>query len=161
MDRTRCAACDDLFTPRRNVPDQKYCSKPECQRERRRRWQRQKLKEDPDYRANQAVAQRRWREKNPDYWRRYRRAHPGYTERNREQQHQRNRKRGQAATGPSPPGIAKMDAYEAQTAVASGTYRLIPVSGRDLAKMDAYLVEMHVLSRGYGNMEDDCKERTR
>ena len=100
-------------------------------------------------------------EKNPDYWRRYRRAHPGYTERNREQQHQRNRKRGQADTGPSPPGIAKMDAYEAQTAVASGTYRLIPVSGRDLAKMDAYLVEMHVLSRGYGNMEDDCKERTR
>ncbi len=148
MDRTRCAACDDLFTPRRNVPDQKYCSKRECQRERRRRGQRQKLKDDPDYRANQAAAQRRRRERHPDYWRRYRRSHPAYTERNREQQLRRNRKRGQAVTGPSPPAIAKMDAYKAQTAVASGTYRLIPVAGGGIAKMDAYLVEMHVLSVG-------------
>ena len=146
MDRTRCAACGELFTPRRNVPDQKYCSKRECQRERRRRWQRQKLKEDPDYRANQAAAQRRWRERHPEYWRRYRQSHPAYTERNRKQQLQRNRKRGQGVTSPSPPAIAKMDAYEAQTVVASGTYRLIPVSGREIAKMDAYLVEMHVIS---------------
>jgi len=148
MDRRRCAACGELFTPRRNVPGQKYCSKPECQRERRRRWQRQKLKEDPDYRANQAAAQRRWRERHPEYWRRYRQSHPVYTERNREQQHQRNRKRGQAATGPSPPSIAKMDVCEAQTGIVSGTYRLIPASGRELAKMDAYLVEMQVLSVG-------------
>jgi len=148
MDRTRCAACGELFTPRRNVPDQKYCSKRECQRERRRRWQRQKLKEDPDYRANQAAAQRRWRERHPEYWRRYRQSHPAYTERNRKQQLQRNRKRGQGVTSPSPPAIAKMDAYEAQTVVASGTYRLIPVAGGAIAKMDAYLVQMHVLSRG-------------
>jgi len=148
MDRTRCAACGELFTPRRNVPDQKYCSKRECQRERRRRWQRQKLKEDPDYRANQAAAQRRWRERHPEYWRRYRQSHPAYTERNRKQQLQRNRKRGQDVTSPSPPAIAKMDAYEAQTVVSSGTYRLIPVAGGAIAKMDAYLVQMHVLSRG-------------
>ena len=148
MDRTRCAACGELFTPRRNVPDQKYCSKRECQRERRRRWQRQKLKEDPDYRANQAAAQRRWRERHPEYWRRYRQSHPAYTERNRKQQLQRNRKRGQGVTSPSPPAIAKMDAYEAQTVVASGTYRLIPVAGGAIAKMDAYLVQIHVLSRG-------------
>jgi len=148
MDRTRCAACDDLFTPRWNVPDQKYCSKPECQRERRRRWQWRKLREDPDYRANQAAAQRRWREHHPDYWRRYRQSHPVYTERNREQQRKRNRNRVQAITGPSAPAIAKMDEYEAQTAVASGTYRLIPVAGGGIAKMDAYLVEMQVLSRG-------------
>jgi len=148
MDRTRCAACEALFTRRRNVPDQRFCSKPECQRERRRRWQRQKLKADPDYRANQAAAQRRWRERHPDYWRRYRHSHPAYTERNREQQRQRNRKRARAATGPSPPGVAKMDVYESETAVPSGTYRLIPVAGEKFAKMDAYLVEMHVLSRG-------------
>jgi len=146
MDRIRCAACGELFTPRRNVPDRKYCSKPECQRERRRRWQRQKLKEDLDYRANQAAAQRRWRERHRDYWRRYRRTHPAYTERNRDQQRQRNARRKQVATGPSPPAIAKMDAYKGQTIVASGTYRLIPVSGREIAKMDAYLVEMHVIS---------------
>ena len=148
MDRIRCAACEDLFSPRRNVPDQRFCSKPECQRERRRRWQRQKLKEDSDYRANQAAAQRRWRERNPDYWRRYRQSHPAYAERNREQQRQRNRKRSQPATDPSPSEFAKMEVYESETAVPSGTYRLIPVAVEKLAKMDAYLVEMHVLSRG-------------
>jgi len=136
-----------LFTPRRNVPDQKYCSRPECQRERRRLWQRQKLKADPDYRANQAAAQRRWRERNPEYWRRYRRTHPAYAERNRQQQRQRNHRRSQAITDPSAPEIAKMDAYASQGPVASGTYRLVPVSGGGIAKMDAYLVEMHVLSR--------------
>ena len=146
MDRIRCAACDDLFTRRRNVADQRFCSKPECQRARRRRWQRQKLKADPDYRANQAAVQQRWRARNPDYWRRYRRSHPAYTERNREQQRKRNRNRAQVATGPSPSAIAKMDACKAQTAVVSGIYRLIPVSGCGVAKMDAYLVEMHVLS---------------
>ena len=35
MCRKHCAACDDLFTPRRTVPNQRFCSKPECQRERR------------------------------------------------------------------------------------------------------------------------------
>ncbi|MEA3412029.1 MAG: hypothetical protein U9R74_10900, partial [Pseudomonadota bacterium] len=63
MGRKRCAACGALFTPCRNVANQQYCSKPECQRERRRRWQREKLKQDPDYQANQAAAQRRWRER--------------------------------------------------------------------------------------------------
>ena len=146
MDRKRCTACNDLFTPRRNVPDQTYCSKPECQRERRRRWQRRKLKDDPDYRANQVAAQRRWRERHPDYWRRYRRDHPAYTERNRQRQRQRNRKRDPPVTGPSAPAVAKMDAYPLQSVLPSGTYRLVPVSDGGIAKMDAYLVEMHVLS---------------
>jgi hypothetical protein len=103
------------------------------------------LKADPDYRANQAAAQRRWRERNGDYWRRYRQSHPSYTENNRRAQRKRNRKRAQA-TGPSPPGIAKMDAYPGKNVVASGTYRLIPVGDGDIAKMDAYLVEMHIVS---------------
>jgi hypothetical protein len=115
----RCAACDDPFTPRRNVPNQAFCSKPECQRERRRRWQREKLKQDPDYRANQAVAQKRWGERNPEYWRHYRQAHPEYTTRNREKQRQRSRRRGLAATGPSPPVIAKMDEYLVKMQVLS------------------------------------------
>ena len=141
----RCAACDDLFTPRRNVPNQEFCSKPECQRERRRRWQREKLKQDPDYRANQAAAQKRWGERNPEYWRHYRQAHPEYTARNREKQRERNRRRRQAAPDPSPPMIAKMDEYQDKKAVASGTYRLIPVTAPGIAKMDEYLVKMQVL----------------
>lgn len=148
MCQKHCVACDDPFLPRKNVPNQSFCSKPQCQRERRRRWQKQKLKADADYRANQAAAQKRWGENNPDYWRRYRQNHPEYTARNREQQRQRNRKRGQVDTSPSPPVIAKMDAYESQRPLASGTYRLIPVTGSGIAKMHEYFVEMRVISDG-------------
>lgn len=145
MAKRRCAACGCLFVPRRNVPLQRYCAKRACQRTRRRRWQRQKLKADADYRANQAAAQQRWRERHPDYWRRYRQSHPEYATRNRERQRQRNRHRRSAGTRPSPPRIAKMDAYHAQIPVRSGTYRLVPVTAEGVAKMDAYVVEMHVL----------------
>jgi hypothetical protein len=76
MATRRCAACGGLFEPRRNVPAQRYCWERACQRTRRRRWQRAKLKADADYRANQAAAQRRWQEGHPDYWRGYRERHP-------------------------------------------------------------------------------------
>lgn len=148
MRQIRCAACDDPLTAKKHVPHQRFCSKPACQRERRRRWQRQKLKDDADYRANQAAAQKRWRANNADYWRRYRQTHPDYTARNREQQQQRNRRRARAATGPSPPAIAKMNAYPCKRLLASGTYRLVPVAGPGIAKRDAYTVEMRVVSEG-------------
>ena len=144
MNRRRCKACDELFYPHRNVPDQQYCSKPECQGERRRRWQQEKRKRDPDYRANQAAAQKRWGERNRDYWRNYRRRHPEYAARNREQQRKRNRDR--VARGPSSRGIAKMDVCKPQIRIDSGTYRLIPVAGAGIAKSDEYIVEMHLLS---------------
>ena len=148
MAKRRCAACGCLFVPRRNVPQQRYCSEPGCQHTRRRRWQRQKLKTDADYRANQAAAQRRWRARHPDYWRRYRQSRPEYAERNREQQRERNRRQRVAGTGPSPAPIANMDAYRSQTLLRSGTYRLIPVTVPGVAKRDAYLVEMRLLSEG-------------
>ena len=146
MTKRRCAACGCLFEPRRNVPQQRYCSKRACQRTRRRRWQRQKLKADADYRANQAAAQQRWRERHPDYWRRYRQTHPEYAARNRERQRTRNRRQRSATTGPSPPPIANMDAYRSKKPIRSGTYRLVPVVTGEIAKMDAYVVEMRVLS---------------
>ena len=102
MGTKRCSGCGELFSPRRNVPHQQFCAKGECQRARRARWQREKLKQDPDYRGNQAMAQRRWRDRRRDYWRRYRQSHPEYTARNRVQQRERNRRRRQSATGPSP-----------------------------------------------------------
>ncbi len=146
MAKRRCVACAGVFTPRHNVPHQRYCSKPECQRARRRRWQRDKRQQDTDYRANQAAAQRTWCARHRDYWRRYRHAHPQYTARNRERQRERNRHRRREVTRAAPPVIAKMDEYASQTLVPSGTYRLIPVPGPGIAKMDAYLVKMQVLS---------------
>jgi hypothetical protein len=146
MAKRRCAACGCLFVARRNVPQQGYCAQRACQRTRRRRWQRQKLQADADYRANQAAAQQRWRERHPGYWRRYRQRHPGYTARNRAQQGERNPRRREGARGPSPLRIANMAVYEAKNSLASGTYRLIPVTAPGIAKMDAYIVKMQVIS---------------
>ncbi len=88
----RCAGCGGLFTPRPQVPQQRFCAAPACQCERRRRWNAARRK-DPDYRANQAQAQRAWCAGHPDYWRAYRQRHPLYCERNRARQRERDRHR--------------------------------------------------------------------
>lgn len=160
MDRKRCAGCGGLFTSRPNVPLQRFCSNSACQHRRRAHWQRAKLKQDPDYRANQAEAQRRWRERHPHYWREYRQSHPEYSTRNREQQRQRNRRRGRPAPSVSSPRFAKMDGCAEESAVSSGTYWLTPVDKSGIAKMDAYLVKMQIFSKGNGHFWGDCKERT-
>lgn len=144
MAKRHCAACQQVFEPHRHVPKQQYCSDPECQKVRRRRWQHHKLKSDPDYRDNQARAQRQWREQHPDYWRTYRQQHPAYTASNRTQQRQRNQKRRH----PTPLEIAKMDAYRPASDPISGTYWLVPVSSEGIAKMDAYMVELAVVPTG-------------
>lgn len=149
MAERRCAACGGRFEPRRNVPQQRYCSHPECQRTRRQRWAREKLAADADYRANQAAAQRRWSAGHPEYWRRYRERHPDYSERNRAQQRERNRqRRGGARGGAEVPAIAKRDEWVPEQGLVSGTYRLIPVTGTGagIAKRDEYLVKMQVMA---------------
>lgn len=113
MGKRRCAGCGRLFAPRKQVPNQRYCPAPACQKARRRDWQRVKRQSDPDYRANQAQAQQRWAARNPGYWRAYREAHPEVAERNRAQQRRRNRARGKASA------IAKMDACTVEIAVLS------------------------------------------
>ena len=45
----RCACCDQPFEPRPQVPDQAFCSSPDCQRARKQQWQRDKLKSDGEY----------------------------------------------------------------------------------------------------------------
>jgi len=142
MECRRCASCGEPFRPRAQVPQQRYCSKTSCQRERRRRWHQDKLRSDEDYRANQVQAQQAWAGRNGDYWREYRAGHPDYTERNRLEQ--RRRDRGRRATH-----LAKMDASTPLHAVPSGTYRLLPETGGDLAKMDAWTVKITVISRDY------------
>ena len=131
METRRCEACGEGFHPRAQNPQQHYCSARACQRERRRRWQREKRRSDPDYRDNQARAQQHWRERHPQYWREYRRRHPEYVEGNRNAQRRRNRRRGV----PEPPAatIAKMDASEGISPVPSGTYRLQPVDASGIA----------------------------
>jgi len=162
MERRRCAACGRLFRPRPQVPRQRYCEASACQRERRRRWQREKRSRDPDYRDNQRRAQRHWLERHPEYWRRYRRTHPDYTRRNRAQQRARDRRRrGAGAAHASAPLLAKMDASRPISPPPRGTYRLIPLGPAEgLAKRDAWMVEIAWLSKGYDSIGGACKETT-
>ncbi len=134
----RCLACGDPFPLRTQSPDQSYCSAPECQRQRRKLWQRKNRQTDDDYRQNQARAQRKWLDSQPDYWQRYRAEHPDYTQRNREQQ--RVRSGAQRVSM-----IAKVDASKPALALASGTYRLSAIAPKSVAKMDAWIVEITVL----------------
>ena len=55
MEKT-CACCKKQFMAHPAVRDQRYCSDPECQKARKRNWQKEKLSRDSDYRANQAEA---------------------------------------------------------------------------------------------------------
>ena len=136
MERKRCAHCGCPLVPNPRARNQNYCGSKECQRARKRLWQKQKRATDPDYKANQKACQKAWVEKNPGYWRNYRKEHPEYVERNRLLQ--KVRRSRQSA------GVAKMDASASDSAVASGTYWLIPLIG--VAKMDAFIRKVHLVS---------------
>jgi hypothetical protein len=146
MECRRCAACEQSFRPRAQVPRQQFCGEAACQRERRRRWQQCKRQGDDDYRANLARAQRAWAAGHGEYWRAWRAAHPEYAERNRAAQRDRDRRRHASR-------LAKMDASPPVPGIVSGTYRLAPWTGNDLAKMDACTVELTVISERYGQDE--------
>lgn len=132
-DKIRCAHCSCLFSPDPRVKSQRYCGKIECQRARKRRWQKDKLLRDHAYKLDHRDSNEQWRNRNPDYWKRYRLSHPEYTSRNRELQKGRDRVR-----------LAKMDASEPQSLVKQGAYYLIPGSA-DLAKMDASVLKVHLI----------------
>ncbi|MCY1537358.1 hypothetical protein D9M68_728490 [compost metagenome] len=133
----QCQACGLPFEVRPQTPGQRFCPAPECQRRRRREWQRRRLATDADYRENQAQAQRSWVAGHPEYWREYRELHPAYAARNREQQKRRN------VTN----RIAKMDVWKRLTAVRSGIYALSPAPQTLIAKMDPWIVRITVLAR--------------
>ena len=143
MEKT-CLYCQKRFIPHPAVRDQQYCSNRECQKARKRKWQKEKLARDSDYRDNQAKAQRQWRSRNKDYWKRYREKHPVYRERNRMAQKERNRRRLSGAE------IAKMDEQKGKTLIPSGRYRLVPFCDQGIAKMDALIVELGVISGDCG-----------
>lgn len=89
----RCPYCQSSFEPSRFRPQQTVCSEPDCQRQRRADYHRQKIAADPEYRQVCLDSLRKWRSGNPDYWRQYREQHPAAVERNRQQQHARDHKR--------------------------------------------------------------------
>ena len=125
-----CACCGKPFAPRPQVPDQAYCSDPDCQRARKRQWQRAKLQSDSDYRINQRAAQQAWSQRNQEYWRDHRDARPEYAQRNREQQ----RARDQGGNT----DLAKMDVCDLPT----GLYRITRHPAFPRGTGDSWIVEI-------------------
>lgn len=152
MEKVSCGHCGAYFIPDRRQKNPRYCRKPACQRARKARWQREKMRRDPDYQANQKRCQQDWRKANPGYWKQYRAAHPQQAERNRVFQQIRNRKRSfPAGVGQRGGGtvnmdaslIAKMDPSKSSGTPGkrsfSGQFWLVPV----IAKMDALKVNIY------------------
>lgn len=135
----RCAYCERPFAPRPQVPDQAFCSSPDCQRARKRQWQREKRLSDPDYRSNQQAAQRVWTQRNQGYWRSYREAQPEYERRNREQQRLRdvNDRNYEHVSG-----LAKMDV----STLPSGIYRITKHPAFPRSSGNSWVVELTFIS---------------
>lgn len=148
MQKRPCAACRKMFTPSAHVPEQRFCAGKRCQRERRRRWQKNKRRDDADYRENERRAQRGWAERHPQYWHAWRLKHPEYRERNRRQQRRRDERRRGAVVAKMGRVLAKGDSSTSISSLRSGTYELRPVSEGSgvLAKGDVWKVQIAMLS---------------
>jgi len=148
-ERRRCRHCHCYFEVCPKVKKHEYCRKPECQKARKRAWQRRKMAEDETYRRDQKDAQKDWCNNNPDYWKKYRSENTEYTDRNRTKQKVRNcHLKGSSSVKTESGGIVKMDALQVKKETLSGRYQLIPFTVRDIAKMDAIIIEIDVIKGG-------------
>jgi len=148
--KRRCRHCCCLFPVCHKVKKHEYCNKKPCQKARKRKWQKERIKNNEIYRNDQKAAQQDWKNNNPDYWKNYRRDNKTYTDRNREQQRERNRlRKAKFASDQQLAPIAKMDALSHENKIISGKYELIPVRPDMIAKMDALIVEINTISSFY------------
>ncbi len=143
MEEFPCLHCGTFFLPRNR--NQQFCSTKPCQKARKRYWQREKIRDDPEYRASQRLSNKKWHKGNPGYWKRYREKNPDKAERNRILQRIRNKKPTSTQTI-----IAKMDASKSIAEGLSGYYWLVP----EIAKMDAAKIYIHAIS-------NSCKQLQR
>jgi hypothetical protein len=152
MTTKHCAGCGQPFQPRPQAPKQAYCSAPECQRTRKRQWQKSKLQSDPDYRDNQRQAQRAWHENHPEYWRQYRDRHSKYAQRRPDPQ--------RAGTFSNTDGV-KMDSWIASSMLTPGLYKIAPARVSGISSGGSLIVEITPVCLDCLCKKDACKERTR
>jgi len=133
-----CQHCGDPFEKSPRHPTQRHCFKKECKRAQKSEWQRDRKKQDPEYRKNQNDCQQSWLKRNPDYYRIYRSKNPEKVERNNLLQEIRNQKRvtkkkRSVRKNRSIFLIAKMDRSKINNFGASGEIQLEKM----IAKMDS------------------------
>jgi hypothetical protein len=128
ISKKRCLHCRRWFRPyARRRPIQRFCALRPCQRERHRRNCLAFYRNDPHCDGKRRQKIRDWARRYPDYWRRYRAAHPGYRERERRRM---QAKRGQAIR------VAKRDVWRR---IAVERLRDIQAQGTEfVAKRDVF-----------------------
>ena len=154
MNQDICAHCKQPFKKYRK--DQMYCGEPVCQKARKAKWQREKIRCDPEFRAEQKQATIDWHQKSPGYWRDYRKKTPEKTQRNKILQRIRNQKRRYQTSettalraifnridiGESSRLIAKMDVSKPMQNRPFSEFWIVPL----IAKMDALKVNISIMS---------------
>ncbi|MBT6337662.1 MAG: hypothetical protein HOJ48_00025 [Desulfobacula sp.] len=150
MEKRPCKNCRRLIEISPQRPNQLFCNRKICQRVRKNNWQKKKIVSDEAYRQNQDDAQKRWLDKNPDYYKNYRENHPEYTEKNRQKQQERNRnKRVMCHQKSIFSEIAKMDVSRTKNPIMSGMYELSSAQDPSIAKMDVLIVDLSSISVSY------------
>lgn len=141
MDKTSICICyGNEFKPNPRVKNQMYCKRKKCQKARRVRWQREKMRNDADYRDNQKRCHIEWLERHPGYYSRYRARHPEKVERNRLLQFKRDMKKREDKIGKY---LAKMDSlWGGFYSRRGGLFRIVPQGKNFLANMDSLLVKV-------------------
>jgi hypothetical protein len=92
MGERRCLYCQQVFQPSKFQLRQAVCGGADCQRHRRTDYHRAKIAADPEYGEVCRDSLRKWRSRNPDYWKQYRQKNPASAEQNRRQQQLRDQK---------------------------------------------------------------------
>ena len=128
MKSFRCKHCHRSLPADPRVKDQQYCSAADCQTARKKAWLREKMATDLDYVETHRLAQKKWRENHPGYWRNYRKKHP------------------KPPTAASDSQDAKMDAIRTYLNDSSNIYDLVQISP-DGVKIDAIRVKIITVSR--------------
>jgi molecular chaperone GrpE (heat shock protein) len=126
---------------------QKYCSAKECQRARKREWDKERYNSDETYNYRRLSSQKIWRKKRPshEYQKNYRKMHPEYVNRNRELQRNRNKKRKKSKQKDIEGMIVNTDALFTHPLI-DGTYALMQVTkGGKIVNTDTLMVRMQIL----------------
>jgi hypothetical protein len=126
---------------------QKYCSAKECQRARKRAWDKERYNSEKTYKYRRLSSQKIWRKKRPshEYQKNYRTMHPDYVNRNRELQSNRNKKCKKSEQKGIEGMIVKTDALFTPPLI-DGTYALMQVTkGGKIVNTDTLMVRMQIL----------------
>ena len=123
--------------------NQQYCNKAECQRERKRLWQQEKMKNDQYYKGKQIDITKRWQEERhwDKYMSDYRQNNPEYVKINRQKQTKRNKTRREVEKAAK---IVKVDSLLA-TPGRTNTYEMTRLnydSSGKIVKVDSLMVEL-------------------